>query len=66
VEAINALNPPEKAKLTIYPGVGHDSWSMTYDGTGMRTESSDYDDFSPSIYAWMFKYQKEYDDELIQ
>jgi predicted peptidase len=66
VDAINALNPPEKAKLTIYPGVGHNSWSMTYDGTGMGTESSDYDGFSQSIYDWMFQYQKEYDDELIQ
>jgi predicted peptidase len=66
IEAINALNPPEKAKLTIYPGVGHDSWSMTYDGTGMRTESSEYDGFNQEIYDWMFQFQKENNEGLIQ
>ena len=61
--AINAINPVLKAKLTLYPGIGHNSWSMTYDGTGMGTERSDYDAFSQSIYDWMFEYQKEYPTE---
>jgi predicted peptidase len=59
-DAINALNPQLKAKLTIYPGVGHNSWSITYDGTGMGRESRDFDDFSMSVYDWMFQYQKEF------
>jgi len=58
VNAINALNPAVKAKLTIYPGVGHDSWSRTYDGSGMGTESKSYDAFDMNIYDWMFQYTK--------
>ena len=57
VNAINAANPPVKAKLTIYPGVGHDSWTRTYDGTGMGTESPQYDPFDMQIYDWMFQYE---------
>jgi predicted peptidase len=57
INAINALNPSSKAKLTIYPGVGHNSWSKTYDGTGMGTERTDYDPFDMSIYNWMFQYK---------
>lgn len=58
VDYINEASPVYKAKVTIYPGVGHDSWSRTYDGTGMGTESPDYDSFDRSIYDWMFKYTK--------
>ncbi|NJN28406.1 MAG: hypothetical protein HC819_21760 [Cyclobacteriaceae bacterium] len=56
---INNLNPAQKAKLTIYPGVSHNSWSMTYDGTGMGKESKNYDAFSQSIYDWMFEHEKQ-------
>jgi predicted peptidase len=59
VSAINNLNPTKKAKLTIYPGVGHNSWSMTYDGTGMGKESNEYDPYDKDIYSWMFQYQRE-------
>lgn len=58
VKAINAKAPKVKAKLTIYPGIGHDSWSRTYDGKGMGTERTDYDAFNMSIYDWMFQYKK--------
>lgn len=49
VNAINACNPapPVLAKLTIYPGVGHDSWTRTYDG------SAGHD-----IYTWMLQYHR--------
>jgi len=57
VNAINAAKPPIKAKLTIFPGVGHNSWTKTYDGTGMGTESAEYDKFNMNIYDWMFQYQ---------
>ena len=38
IDMVNALNacspaPSVTPKLRIYPGVGHDSWSMTYDGS---------------------------------
>jgi predicted peptidase len=66
INAINEFDPSPKAKLTIYPGVGHNSWSMTYDGTGMGTESNEYDTFNQSIYDWMFQYEKKISEELIQ
>lgn len=52
VNSVNALNacvpaPSVAPKLTIYPGVGHDSWSRTYDG------SAGHD-----IYAWMLAYHR--------
>lgn len=49
VNAINACSPPPPvtAQLTIYPGVGHDSWTRTYDG------SAGHD-----IYAWMLQYHR--------
>jgi len=60
VEAYNNQTPVavRKAKLTIYPNVGHDSWTKTYDGSGKGSERKDYDIFNESIYDWMFKYQK--------
>ncbi|MBP0903113.1 dienelactone hydrolase family protein [Mariniflexile gromovii] len=58
VSAINASNPNTKAKVTIYPGVGHDSDTRTFDGTGMNSESIDYDAFNMDIYDWMFLYKK--------
>jgi predicted peptidase len=59
IEKINSFNPLIRAKLTIYPGVGHNSWSMTYNGTGMGKESQEYDPFNQSIYNWMFGYKNE-------
>lgn len=51
VGPLNRLNacilpPPVDARLTIYPGVGHDSWSRTYDGSGDN-----------DIYAWFLSHQ---------
>lgn len=66
INAINIFSPSPKAKLTIYPGVSHNSWAMTYDGSGMGTESKEYDPFSQSIYNWMFQYEKENPEEAIQ
>lgn len=58
VKAINDKSPKVRAKVTIYPGVGHDSWSRTYDGTGMGTEKKEYDPFDIAVYDWLFKYTK--------
>jgi hypothetical protein len=33
--------------MVIYPGVGHDSWSATYDGSGGH-----------DIYAWMLAHRR--------
>jgi len=57
-KAINDLSPKIRAKLTIYPGTGHDAWSKTYDGTGKGTGAATYDQFDMDIYEWMFQYKK--------
>lgn len=57
VRIINNSSPVHKAKLTLYPNLGHNSWERTYDGTGMGTENSDFDAFDQSIYDWMFQYK---------
>lgn len=59
VDEINKNNPIFEAKVTIYPNIGHNSWTQTYSGTGMGTESTDYDAFEMSIFNWMFQYRKE-------
>jgi predicted peptidase len=38
---------PREARVTIYPGVGHDSWSRTYDG------SAGHD-----IYGWLLRFTR--------
>ncbi len=49
VNAIAACSPPPTVAplLTIYPGVGHDSWTRTYDG------SAGHD-----IYGWLLGYHR--------
>ena len=58
VAAINALNPKVRAKLTLYPGVGHLCGEMTYTGTGVGFEDPAFDPFSMDIYTWMYQYTK--------
>ncbi|MFY0598567.1 MAG: dienelactone hydrolase family protein [Cyclobacteriaceae bacterium] len=58
VERINAADPLTQAKLTIFPGVNHNSWTRTYDDSGMGDESATYDSFDQSIYDWMYLYTK--------
>ena len=59
VKAINVLNPSLKAKLTIFPKVGHNSWTMTYNGKGMNKESKAYDPYDMNIYDWLFLHEKQ-------
>lgn len=49
VDALNACAPPPPVapKLTIYPGVGHDSWTRTYDG------SAGHD-----VFSWMLTHHR--------
>lgn len=60
VNAVNSCNPPPdpRAKLTVYPGAGHNTWSRTYDLSGMGTGRSDWDPFDMSIYDWLLQYSK--------
>lgn len=59
INAINFANPKVKAKLTIYPGVAHNSDTRTFDNSGMGTESNNYDAFNMTIYDWMLLYKKD-------
>lgn len=65
IEAINATGPIEQARITLYPGIGHNSWDFTYEGTGMGKEDSEYDSFNETIYSWMFRHQKVDQDSLM-
>lgn len=50
--------PGTTPKLTMYPGVGHNSWDRTYDNSGMGKESAQYDPFDMSIFDWFLQYSK--------
>ena len=60
VNAVNAClpKPNVKAKLTIYPGVGHNSWSRTYSLSGMGQGDADWDAFDMSIYDWLLQHRR--------
>lgn len=62
---INRYHPKVDAKVSIYPGVGHDSWTRTYDGSGMGEESPDYAPFDQDIFDWMLQYERDDLDTLI-
>lgn len=59
VEDINACNPPpaQRAKVTIFPGVGHNAWDITYNLAGMK-RNTQYDAYDVDIYTWMLQYSK--------
>ena len=42
VTGLQACSPPRDVEMVIFPGVGHNSWDMTYDGSGGH-----------DIYSWM-------------
>jgi dienelactone hydrolase len=50
VNAINACTPAPNplAKITIYPGVNHNSWDKAY--------TTDHSVQSPNVYEWMLSY----------
>ena len=59
VQAINATNPEVKAKVTVYPNVGHNAWSRTYDGSGRNYSNQQYDQYDVDLYEWLLQYKKE-------
>ncbi|MDH3652328.1 MAG: dienelactone hydrolase family protein, partial [Saprospiraceae bacterium] len=58
-EALRRLEGKRHARLTIFPGVGHHSWDMVYDGTGRGQEDPTYDIFDQDIYSWMLQYHRD-------
>ncbi len=47
---INEYNPTPPAKLTVFPKVGHDAWTQTYD--------PNYREDGLNVYEWMLKYKR--------
>lgn len=59
VNAYNSHNPPEKARVTIFRGVGHNAWDMTYNLSGMNRETdANYNPYDTNIYDWLLKFKK--------
>lgn len=68
VKAIGALDPPGAPRLTLYDGVGHDSWSRTYDLSGLEQGLAAYPEdpavgpwlvsYAPDIYTWLFSHRR--------
>jgi len=49
IASLNECDPtPVDLRYTLYPGVAHDSWTMTYD---LSNPAND-------IYAWLLSHQK--------
>ena len=49
----------EKWKLTIYPGVGHDSWTKTYNLTGINSSTDPkYNPYDENMYTWLLRHSK--------
>ena len=47
-------------KVTIYKGVGHNSWERTYDLSGRNSSiDSQYDPFDQDIYEWLLAQSKD-------
>jgi poly(3-hydroxybutyrate) depolymerase len=46
-------------RLTIFPGVGPDSWSRVYDGSGRQAPQADaWTPFDQSLYDWLLQYER--------
>jgi len=58
VEAINLTKPAIKARVTVYPNLGHNAWTTTYNGAG-RNHLQRHDSFDVDIYDWMLAHKKE-------
>lgn len=70
-KALKANPATKEVKITIYPGVNHNSWDRTYNLSGMNTGSTEVnfgtsyrkdirtiDQYDISIYEWFLKHAK--------
>ena len=56
VNSINACNPPERAKLTLFPTGGHSDQTMNLAGLGQG--EAPYDVYDESIYDWLLAHSR--------
>lgn len=63
IEKYNEQDPAPvyPAKISIYPGAGHDVWTRTYNNEGIGQVADNYDPFETSIYDWMLLYERDDD-----
>jgi len=58
IDSLNASHPAVRARITVFPGVGHnDVVYPVYDGSGMGKESASYTAFQTDIYSWLAQYR---------
>ena len=59
IDAVLTVNdtcsPAERLRLTTFPGVGHNSWDLTYGlaGMGPGLVNPSYDPYDVDVYTWM-------------
>jgi predicted peptidase len=58
VSEIHTKYPTAEARLTMFSAIGHNCWTITYNGSGMGQEDPAYDQFSPDLYTWMLKHSR--------
>lgn len=57
VQRIVDCSPSPAAKLTLFPEVGHDSWSLVYDGSGQHAPQEKAP-FNQSLYNWLLSHDR--------
>ena len=58
VNSINACNPPEPAKITLFPTGGHLDEYMVMNLTGLGEGEAPYDVYDESIYDWLLAHSR--------
>jgi hypothetical protein len=60
IRRVNQCTPPPdpEARLTLFPGVGHDSWSLVYDGSGHEA-SQKGTPFNRSLCDWLLQFERQ-------
>jgi predicted peptidase len=59
VNSINACNPAERAKVTVFPRVQHnDIQGPVFNLTGLGQGLPQYDPYDQSIYDWMMQHSR--------
>jgi poly(3-hydroxybutyrate) depolymerase len=60
VSEYNKLNPKHQAKITVYPGVGHDCWTRTYSLSGMNDATdANFAPYDINLYDWFLQFKRE-------
>jgi predicted peptidase len=59
VSNYNKQKPKQKAKFTVFTGVGHNAWMMTYDLSGMKAPTDpNYTPYSQKLFSWMLQQKR--------